>query len=170
MRYPRLNCRASWLLITLWTTSAVAQTAQPEPEPGLQNAVAAVAGTLGTDEPIDAEVELRRLLIKVGLGTVIAVGAAATLLLVGGRRYRSRGGHANTLQLKDTIGISPKCRVALVQFGGREVLVGHDHTGLRSMVLVPSSFSEALSSIEALPSADDFLNVGDAGWDLTRRT
>ena len=100
----------------------------------------------------DPRVELRQLLTKVGLGSLLATAVAGAIVFYGGRRYKSAVEKGKLIWVKDTVGVGAKCRVAVVQFGERELLVGHDHTGLRSLVLVPTDFRDELSSAE-LPEA-----------------
>jgi flagellar biogenesis protein FliO len=95
----------------------------------------------------------RGMLTRLAWGTVLVL-ALAVAAIWGMRRWtqthdlRDPGGRA--LRLVETLPLGNRCSVHLVHFGKREVLVGVDSAGIKTIVPLPKEFAEVLAEESAV--------------------
>jgi flagellar biogenesis protein FliO len=58
------------------------------------------------------------------------------------------------MALVETLPLGNRCLVHLVRVGNRQVLVGLDAGGLKSLVALPDAFDDALARVEETPAAE----------------
>jgi flagellar biogenesis protein FliO len=94
----------------------------------------------------------RGMLARLAWGTVCVL-ALAVAAIWGLRRWtqthdlRDSGGRA--LRLIETLPLGNRCSVHLVHFGKREVLIGVDGAGIKTIVPLPKEFVEVLAEESA---------------------
>jgi flagellar biogenesis protein FliO len=83
------------------------------------------------------------------VGTIFVLALAAVSLW-GARRWMQPNGPANTMpremRLIETLPLGNRCSVHLVHLGKREILIGVDGTGIKTVVPLAGSFEDALES------------------------
>lgn len=104
-------------------------------------------------------------LIRLGIGTVIVLTLCVVTLLVckrlglGSPAATSKKGQ---LSLVETLPVGNRCCLHLVQVGTHQVLAGVDASGLKSLILLPEAFGEALAASFTPPeSASDTATTFD---------
>ncbi len=82
------------------------------------------------------------------LGTIFVLALAAVSLW-GVRRWMQFNGPANSapreMRLIETLPLGNRCSMHLVKMGKREILIGVDGAGIKTVVPLPASFEEALA-------------------------
>lgn len=142
-----------------------------------------------TYTPLAEFQDVQRLLWRLFLATSAVLGLCILLLQFGGRWWRAAPGAVGPrqLQVTESLVISRDAGIKLLQLGEQRLLVGHDRSGIRSMLLVPASFGELLGDaarpeqvvrereeeggvelrgLTARRSASS--RPEETGWDLTR--
>lgn len=88
------------------------------------------------------------------LGTVFVLGLAVVSLF-GVRRYLQSHGPANAapreMRLIESLPLGNRCAVHLVHLGKREILIGVDAGGIKTVVPIAGSFEEALADETSEP-------------------
>jgi flagellar biogenesis protein FliO len=91
------------------------------------------------------------MLTRLAWGTVLVLGLAAASIW-GMRRWvkahEPTGGGPSVLRLVETLPLGNRCSLHLVQLGNRELLVGVDAGGMKSIVPLPKAFDEVLAETE----------------------
>jgi flagellar biogenesis protein FliO len=120
--------------------------AAPAPPPAVRGNV---AGGLEYQPPALPEApDPKALLIRFCLGSLVVLGLSAGGLYaarrwVGGKQLPA--GSGQQLRLIETLSLGQRCCVHLVQVDRRQVLVGVDFSGMRTIVPLPESFDAALA-------------------------
>ena len=82
------------------------------------------------------------------VGTIFVLGLAVVSLW-GARRWMQPNGPANAtpreMRLIETLPLGNRCSVHLVHLGKREILIGVDGTGIKTVIPLASSFEDALA-------------------------
>lgn len=92
------------------------------------------------------------LLVRLGVGTAIVLGLSVATLwagkrwLLGPNRAGVGGAH---MQLVESLHLGNRCTLHLIQFASRQVLVGADATGVKSIVPLPDAFEDCLPRLDA---------------------
>jgi flagellar biogenesis protein FliO len=104
----------------------------------------------------------RSMLIRLALGTVLVLGLCVATLWIGKRWFQvapeSKPG--SKMQLVETLALGRQCALHLVIVGGRQVLVGVDGGGIKSLVPMPADFEQSLTDLQVgetnpvVPEAD----------------
>lgn len=97
------------------------------------------------------------LFVRLGVGTAVVLGLCVATLW-GGKRWllganRAGAGGAQ-MQLVETLHLGNRCTLHLVQLASRQVLVGADAAGVKSIVPLPESFDECLPRFDAEGTKD----------------
>ena len=99
------------------------------------------------------------LLARLAAGTVVVLVLCAGSLWFG-KRWLLRGipgtapGNGN-LKLIESLTLGSRCAVFLIQAGGRQVLIGVDASGMKSIVPLPESFDAALQNEQSSVLMDE---------------
>jgi flagellar biogenesis protein FliO len=90
-------------------------------------------------------------------GTVFVLGLSVVSLW-GVRRWMQTTAAANStsreMRLVETLQLGNRCSMHLVHLGKREILIGVDGGGIKTVVPLPSSFEDVLADTEAAPAAE----------------
>jgi len=93
----------------------------------------------------------RSMLIRLALGTVVVLALCVGTLWIGKRWFQvvpeSKPG--SKLQLVETLALGRMCTLHLVIVGGRQVLVGVDGGGIKSLVPMPVDFEQSLTDVQS---------------------
>ena len=136
---------------TSWSSPAAAPTPQDPPNPAWGQSTENGSVFRRTGRPGD----------QVGLvGLVHWLSRGCCCGGIGSRRRRSHSPGADSLLCTAHMPLSARSRVALLQVGLQHVLVGHDATGIRSMVLLPPTFDDF-----SQPPADELDSTADESAD-----
>jgi flagellar biogenesis protein FliO len=91
------------------------------------------------------------LLTRLATGTVFVLGLAV-VSLYGARRWLKMAGPVGTtpgaMKLIETLQLGNRCSLHLVQLGKRDVLIGVDGGGIKTIVPLAASFEDVLSEAE----------------------
>lgn len=142
-----------------WTNADVSTTLPPEnvagesPVPFAVVPAQPVAYQIPVSETVNkspafAQDDLRPLVMRLTLATVVVLSGCGLAILAGRRFFgvQSHGFSNSTLQAICTLRVSPRAFVSLVKACDQTLVVGHDATGLRSMVMLPTSFQDELET------------------------
>lgn len=95
--------------------------------------------------------DTRAMLTKLGVGTVVVLVLCVGSMVLG-RRWLAKVPAATStggqMRVVETLTLGQRCRVHLVRVGRRQVLVGVDPTGLRTVTPLPDVFEVALTEAE----------------------
>ena len=98
----------------------------------------------------------KAMIIRLTLGTAIVLGLCVGTLWLSKRWLRAipgRPASAGPLHLVDSLNLGNRCSVYLIGAGQRQVLVGIDASGLKSLVPLPDSFADTLTRAQDEPAA-----------------
>lgn len=98
------------------------------------------------------------LMVRLLVGTAVVLGLGVGVLWIG-RRWLApappKFAAPGQMTLVETLALGNRCSVHLVAVGARQVLVGVDASGVKSMVALPEQFGETLSELERLDPISD---------------
>ena len=161
---PTKNARGFW---TPWLTIAavalvavIAGVLLPQMLPGdmvveKQRSIGEVKGKSKTEYVPPTVPEMpnpQGMLARLAGGTVLVLGLSVASIWVMRRWVLSQqaGQSAGqTLRLMESLALGNRCAVHLVNLGNREVLVGVDGGGIKTIVPLPKVFEEVLSDTDA---------------------
>ena len=91
------------------------------------------------------------MLTRLAFGTLVVLGLSVVSIWAM-RRWLQPPGSAvagpRTLRLLETLPLGNRCSVHLVHMGNREVLIGVDGSGIKSIVPLPENFADVLTQTE----------------------
>ncbi len=97
------------------------------------------------------------MVLRLGVGTVVVLGLCVSTLW-GLRRWMSpsagQGDGVREMRLIETLNLGSRCALHLVQLGKREVLVGVDSGGIKSVLPLSESFADVLTKTEVVLEAE----------------
>jgi flagellar biogenesis protein FliO len=140
-----MNKPTLWLalLVVLWTgTSLTAAPAEGVKKPALGVGKSTAAPSDWSPAP-----DSGKILLRLGIGTAVVLGLCVATLYVGkrwlrpGARVRAAG---SQFQVLETLPLGNRCSILLVQAANRQLLVGVDSTGLKSLLSLPEPFKETM--------------------------
>jgi flagellar biogenesis protein FliO len=155
---PAPNARARWVALAMVGLVAVVgglfvpqliTTPAPPAEPraaGPEKAQPAYTPPSLPDGPSP-----QSLMIRLLIGTAVVLGLCVGTLWVGKRWLAApapKAAAGGQLSLVETLPLGNRCSVHLVKVGSRQVLVGVDGAGVKSMVALPEQFGDALEEIQ----------------------
>lgn len=137
------------------------------------------AGSAGLDPQASA--------LLYGAAIKLSIFAVALAALAWGLRWMARRRRSlpwqaspDELRITDALAVAPGAGVKLLQVGTQQLVVGHDRSGLKALILLPSPFSSIRSGVEQqlsdtppgappeLLAARTFRQPRDTGWDLNQ--
>lgn len=86
------------------------------------------------------------MLLRLAFGTVVTLGLCVATLLAG-RRWLQRPGDpssAKKLQIEESVVLGHRATLFLVKVGDTHLVAGTDATGLKSLLVLPTSFTDVL--------------------------
>jgi flagellar biogenesis protein FliO len=92
--------------------------------------------------------DVRPMLLRLGVGTVVVLGLCVGSLWVAKRWMRGSpvsGGITSQLRLIETLPLGNRCALYLVAAGERSVLVGADASGMKTILALTDGFADALA-------------------------
>jgi flagellar biogenesis protein FliO len=96
----------------------------------------------------------RTMFLRLGGMTVAVLVLAVGVMLCGKywmRGFAATGVSSGNLALVETLQLGNRCSLHLVQLSSRQVLVGADATGIKTVVPLPDAFDACLNDIERPP-------------------
>jgi len=112
--------------------------------------------------------DVRSLLVRL-LGGTAAVLVLCVVVLRCSRGWMSSAAQAgpgeSSISLLETYSLGNRCILQLVKVGKRQVLVGRDHTGLKSVIPLPDPFESVLADLQSGESDPAGVSVVAAGWE-----
>src|SRR5262249_7098333 len=99
----------------------------------------------------------KAMLLRLAFGTVVVLGLCVGTLWFGKRWLRgvpAKNAAGAQLSLVDTLALGNRCAVYLVKVGSRQVLVGADASGLKSLVPLVEPFESTMSEVQAGDEAE----------------
>ena len=103
-------------------------------------------------------------MLRLGLGTMVALALCAGTLMLGRRWLRGivvPGEPGDELRVLETVAIGNRCFVHLLQAGEGQVLAGTDSAGLKALMAVPRPFEHVLDDRLVGPRDDAKVAVPD---------
>jgi hypothetical protein len=107
-----------------------------------------------TPSPLPESPSTRAMFVRLGGMTVVVLVLAVGVLACGKfwmRGFAKNGVSNGNLALVETLQLGNRCCLHLVQLSSRQVLVGADATGIKTVVPLPDPFDNCLSDAEQLP-------------------
>lgn len=184
-------------LVGVWLLAAPARASEPWLREGRIGAEASVGTTeLAFPFPsMDLSAWLTRLMWAALASSLVGLAALAWAMRRGQRFHLP----SEECRLAGQVPLTARSRVALLHVAGHRIVVGHDPSGIQSMILLPEGFPEIdpgdvldeKRETPASPPSDrdeanvprrfegarmeprsefGFKNVEDSGWDLNRMT
>ncbi|MCX7418286.1 MAG: flagellar biosynthetic protein FliO [Planctomycetia bacterium] len=105
------------------------------------------------------------LLLRLALGTVATLGLCVATLVVG-RRWLQRPNDPNStkkLQIEESVVLGHRATLFLIKVGDTHLVAGTDANGLKSLIVLPTSFAEVLDqqveATETVTSSNSSLAV-----------
>jgi flagellar biogenesis protein FliO len=103
--------------------------------------------------PMPEPPNFQGMMVRLGVGTIIVLGMCVGTLW-GMRRWMAPAHAAfnadRTMRLIETLSLGNRCCLHLVLLGNREVLIGVDSGGIKSILPVAKPFDEVLEHTETL--------------------
>ncbi len=131
----------------------------------------------------DVNVDVRRISIRAGLFLLgMCTVCGVTMLFGRGQRQGADRRLQTELGVAGSLAVSPGIGLKVVQVGRQRIVIGYDRGGMRSMLVLPESFTSIMDETEMEPRslnlprdsyrpalAHVLSNPKDSGWDLNHK-
>lgn len=109
-----------------------------------------------TPAPLPEIPNFQAMMLRLGLGTITVLGLCV-FSLWGMRQWMNptaiTGSNERVMRLMETLQLGNRCSLHLVQLGNREVIVGVDSTGIKTVLPLAAAFDDVLAQAETTPAA-----------------
>ncbi len=106
------------------------------------------------------------MLLRLAFGTVATLGLCAGTLVIG-RRWLQRptdGKAAKKIQIEESVVLGHRATLFLVKVGETHLVAGTDASGLKSLIVLPTSFADVLDQQEEATEVRSPANVSLTVW------
>ena len=111
-----------------------------------------------TAPPLPEPPNFQAMMVRLGAGTIIVLGLCVATLW-GMRRWMNpltiAGSGERAMRLMETLQLGNRCSLHLVRLGKRELIVGVDGTGIKTVQPLAEPFDEVLAQAEIAPIAKE---------------
>ena len=111
-----------------------------------------------TAPPLPEPPNFQAMMVRLGAGTIVVLGLCVGTLW-GMRRWMNpstvAGSEERTMRLMETLQLGNRCSLHLVKLGKRELIVGIDGAGIKSVLPLAEPFDDILAQVQTAPIVNE---------------